>query len=240
MASPRCHNRVVRGRANNKKGGKMGSRKKPGDGVLDMSVKISIVNELAKKAKRAGLGDEDLRHLATTEGGPLLDRFVDLMVQANDPFAPIKTVEVWKMSIDYSNKLKDWVEEWHQRGEGYLHPDITQSRFFGRLAGVANITLYLIHFDTYTLNIEALAEFTRRGINPAGIAELFALSTAFPKIQHRSPVVALGAVWNFKKEGPSAPMLTNDRCSGRSIVLGHGEPNYCWSGDTRFLAVRFW
>lgn len=239
MASLGCRNRAVRGRANNKEGGKMGKKKRPNDVVLGAGVAMSIVTELSKRAKGAGLIDEDLHRLATPEGGPLLDRFVDLMVQANNPFTPIKTVEVVHLPVDYSRKLKEWVEEWYRSDEDHLQPDITQSRFFDRdMAGVKERPLFLIHFDTCTLNAEALAEFARRRINPASLAELFAFSIAFPKVQHRSPVVALGKPWEAE-EGPCVSMLTSNGNDGRNIILGEGEPGHCWPGDTRFLAVRY-
>lgn len=209
------------------------SKKDVSSMVKGMGMAMSILTELTKKAKEAGLGDEDIHRLATPEGNILIAQLVRSMAQAGNSLAPVKSSEIVTVPIDYRKPFEVVIQEWRRAvGEFFLHPEIKRVRFpINGPEGVRMIKLALDCFDTVASNGEALDAFAPRRIRPAGFAELVALSTAYPNLQRRYPVVALGSVWHAK-EGPCVLVLDED-----GIVLGHGESSRYWSGHTRFLGV---
>jgi len=139
---------------------------------------------------------------------------------------------VFSIVVDYSLSLAEMVKAGKY---DWVNDDITAKHFPAKGEGKKELAIELIHFNRRTSSEEALQEMDKQGFRPATIEELLALGSAYPELQRKFPIAALGSVWQDPNGYRHVPCL-GESVSRRSLHLhwlGGG-----WGGDWRFAAVR--
>ena len=154
--------------------------------VSGMGVGLSILNSFVEKARKRGLGDEVIHRLATPEGDEILDKFVDLVAEADG-----KTGSSFKVTVDYSKTLEQMIADGKY---DWKNSDIKAKNFPLNGQGTTAVNIELVHFNRNIESDTALAELDKMGLRPATLPELLAFGAKYPDKQREFPIVALGSV----------------------------------------------
>lgn len=97
----------------------------------------------------------------------------------------------------------------------WVHPGINNKRFPVACRDTQNVDVHLVRFDREMEFNEILSELDRAGFRPASLAELLALGALYPEEQKRSPIFALGSVWQVSYREQGWEITTGDYCAPR-------------------------
>ena len=97
------------------------------------------------------------------------------------------------------------------------------------------ITVKLFYFNRGFHAEDAILVMKKNGYRPATIAELFAFSCAYPDLQRRFPIIALGSVMKDKNGDFCSPFIVGPKCNSQIGVFWNGSGCYRFC---RFLAVK--
>jgi len=153
--------------------------------VSGMGVGLSILNSVVEKARKRGLGEEVIHRLATPEGDALLDKFVDLMAEANG-----NTGNSFKVTVDYDRRLERMIEDGKY---DWNNSDINAKNFPIEGKGTAEVDIELVHFNRVMESDDVLKELDKMGFRPATLPELLAFGAKYLDKQREFPIVALGS-----------------------------------------------
>lgn len=196
---------------------------------------VSIITSLAEKARKRGLADENFHQLATPVGTALLDKFVELMAEADS-----KTRNSFTVTVDYDSRLESMIEDGQYH---WKNPDITAKNFPIDSKGKVETRIDLVdlvQFKPHARSDEILRELDRLGMRPATLPELLALGATYPEKQREFWIVALGSVGRDKYGFPCFPCLCSEVWSDmptreRYLSL---QDEFGWGPGYRFAAVR--
>jgi len=195
--------------------------------VSGMGVGLSILNSVVEKARKRGLGEEVIHRLATPEGDALLDKFVDLMAEANG-----NTGNSFKVTVDYDRRLERMIEDGKY---DWNNSDINAKNFPIEGKGTAEVDIELVHFNRVMESDDVLKELDKMGFRPATLPELLAFGAKYLDKQREFPIVALGSAWRCLFGYRGVAYLGRGG-SGRYLYLRWLEG--WWYAYCRFAAVR--
>ena len=195
--------------------------------VSGMGVGLSIRNSFVEKARKRGLGDEVIHRLATPEGDEILDKFVDLVAEADG-----KTGSSFKVTVDYSKTLEQMIADGKY---DWKNSDIKAKNFPLNGQGTTAVNIELVHFNRNIESDTALAELDKMGLRPATLPELLAFGAKYPDKQREFPIVALGSVWRSLNGDRYVACLC---CDGSKRFLRLFWLEDGWAAFCRFAAVR--
>jgi hypothetical protein len=146
---------------------------------------------------------------------------------------PVSAQETeFSVVVDYSMTAGQMVGAAHFK---WVHPGIKSTIKEVQLKGEGKVEheLVLVHLGKKASTEEVMGEFARRGLKPAKVDDLLALSAANPDLP--SLIVALGSIWEFF-ENTAFSYITG---SGEKRVLSLISPwgDFEWDEDWYFLAV---
>lgn len=135
--------------------------------------------------------------------------------------------------IDYGLSLSEMIKlgkyDW-------VNNDITENHFPVKGVGKKEIVIELVHFNLILNSEDAIKEMTERGLRSATIEELLGLGAAYPDIQRKFPIVAIGSVWQGPDSGDRYVPCLNESASERDLHLSWLDSG--WYESWRFAAVR--
>ncbi len=151
---------------------------------------------------------------------------------------PEVTSETYKVVVDYFLDMPEAIAA----GEyDNTNPDITDEHFppysIPQDYEPFEVEIHLVHFGREVTTAEVMAELDRLGLAPATLPELLALGAAFPDLQRKSWIAALGSRWSSPGGSVHRPLLSGDD-GGRELSLYWDDPDDGWGADYRFAAVR--
>jgi len=146
-----------------------------------------------------------------------------------------KTIDQFTLGVDYRLTFKQMFDACHFKSS---EPIVREKNF--PLLAVLNprleiITVKLFNFNRSFHAEDAIFMMKKNGYRPATIAELFAFSCAYPGLQRRFPIIALGSVMKDKKGNRCSPFVVGSRRNSQIGVFYDGSGCYPFC---RFLAVR--
>lgn len=106
------------------------------------------------------------------------------------PMPPIKSMDPYRVTVDYSKSFKDMVDAgkydvvWE--GMDRYSKEMEEANFIGV------VEVFLVGFNHEIKTMEVLLEMGRLGLRPATLQELLALGATFPKLQLDFNILALG------------------------------------------------
>jgi len=196
--------------------------------ISGMGVGLSILSSVVEKARKRGLGEEVIHQLATPEGDKLLDKFVDLMAEANG-----KTANSFKVTVDYDRTIEEMVAAGKYN---WSNSDINAKNFPISAKGKVEVNIEPVHFKRRMRSDEVLRELDKQGLRPATLPELAALGEQHPELQREfHQIVALGSICNVWG-GQGTTCLYGDS-SNRQFGL-YRDDGSNWHDYCRFAAVR--
>ena len=139
---------------------------------------------------------------------------------------------VHSVTVNYNLSLAEMIEAGHyDRGDA----DITVERFPVKGESTQKLAVELVHFNRAISSENTIQELDAMGLRPATIEELLAFGAAFPDLQRKFPIVALGSS-SIIRGNRLVPCLYEDDSMRRRLNLYWGDIG--WDGYYRFLAVR--
>lgn len=213
------------------------AKKKGASGLVSaLGTLMAIFTKLVEKARNAGLNDEDFHNLAKPEGDPLLDRIVQMMVEASNPKTML--TDTFKVTVDYTKSLDDMVEI----GKFGWHADETINSehfpFDARIPEEIEINLvHLVHLGYDATTDEVKTELDKMGLRPATLPELLALGAAHSELQRKFWIAASGSGWEYPGGLVDFPLLVED-IGGRGLDLRWRGIREGYFAPLRFAAVR--
>lgn len=98
---------------------------------------------------------------------------------------------VFPVTVDYSRAVEDVVRE---NSCYWIYKKNPQELFQTEKTGVENLQIELLYFSSFISTKEILAEMEARGLCPANLHELLALTKKYQKISCEFAIVALGSI----------------------------------------------
>lgn len=97
------------------------------------------------------------------------------------------------LSVDYGRNVEDGARAGQY---DWFNPEINSLHFPAERKGTVEVVMEIIQYDKeQTEPDEVIRDLNSRGMRPATIAELLAFGAAYPDMQRKFPIVALGSVW---------------------------------------------
>jgi len=192
--------------------------------VTDMHV---LLQSLLERAKQRGCSDDDILRVATAQGGNLLDKFADVMVEAAS-----RRRDIFPVAVNYDLP----VEEAIQAGDYQtVHAGIASKNIPSTKKGQAEVEIVLVGFDRRMASEEVVRELDEEGLRAAELHEFLAFGAKYPEVQRKFSVVGLGSVWRDRKSYRNVPCLYT-ASEGRHLDLHWWDD--AWYSYSRFAAVR--
>ncbi len=138
---------------------------------------------------------------------------------------------VLRITVDYSLSLEQMIALGQY---DWKNDDITTERFPVKGKGKKEVVGELVKYEENMSSDKVLADLDSKGLRPATHEELLAFGAAFPELQRKFPIVALGSVAGVGGDRCVACLDGDD--SGRDLSLGWFGLG--WDAFCRFLAVR--
>ena len=134
--------------------------------------------------------------------------------------------------VDYSRSLAQMI-----RGGNYdsFNSDITPKHFPVSGRGRHEVSVVLLRFNREMKPDEVITEMDQQDYRPAAIEELLALGEAYPNLQRKFLIVALGSILRTSNGNRCAPCLSG-RMNERRLNFFWLEN--VWFSNYRSLAVR--
>lgn len=195
--------------------------------VSGAGLAADVWTKLVKAVRERGGTDEDIHRLATDDGGTVIAKFADLIVEIGD-----QAKNVFRVTVDYGMS----VEELVRLGKyDSANPDINSQNFRTDRRGKTEVVIHVVPLDRYISLDEAVRELDKMGLRPAELHELLAFGAAFPDKQRELPITALGSrrrSWDGPWDVPT--LWGYSACRGLYLDwwISGVYPNY------RFAAVR--
>lgn len=136
-----------------------------------------------------------------------------------------------RITVDYSLSLEQMIALGQYDSK---NDDITAERFPVKGEGKKEVVVELVKYEENMSSDEVLADLDSKGLRPATHEELLAFGTAFPELQRKFPIVALGSV--AEVYGLRYVLYLDGDDSRRRLGLGWFDD--VWYAGYRFLAVR--
>jgi len=138
---------------------------------------------------------------------------------------------VLRITVDYSLTLEQMIALGQY---DWKNDDITAKNFPVNGEGKKEITVELVKYESGMSSEAILADLDKNGLRPATHEELLAFGAAFPELQRKFPIVALGSVASIFGDRRVAFLDRYD--SERDLRLRWFDGG--WYARCRFLAVR--
>lgn len=138
---------------------------------------------------------------------------------------------VLRITVDYSQTLEQMIVLGQY---DWKNDDITVARFPVKGERKKEIVAELVKYESNMSSEAVLADIDKKGFRPATIEELLAFGAAFPELQRKFPIVALGSVAEVRDKRGVTYLGRSD--SNRYLGLGWFDDS--WSACYRFLVVR--
>ena len=159
--------------------------------ISGMGVGMSILTSLVEKARRRGLSDDDFHNLATPEGEPILDQFVEVMVRAKNTVARLVTqiIAVFTIKCEGSLKTSELVKAGKYDWSNNL---ITDELFpLQSHAPVARKIEFIEFCDHDPTSEEMISELTRFGLKRPTAEDALQFGIDQPEEQRKRSIVFL-------------------------------------------------
>lgn len=144
----------------------------------------------------------------------------------------LNALNVYHVMVNYNLSVKKAIKAGNY---DWTNDDITSENFPTKRSGEAEVDIELVHFNRDMSTEEVLAEFDKRGLEPAELHELLKIGEKYPNLQREFPIVALGSVRRSPYGSRYYPYLSCDN-SERTLYLGW--PGVRWGGRCRFAVLR--
>lgn len=138
---------------------------------------------------------------------------------------------VLRFTVDYSLTLEEMIALGQY---DWKNDDITAGRFPVKGKGKKEVVGELVKYESTMSSEAVLADLDKNGLRPATIEELLAFGAAFPELQRKFPIVALGSIAEVDGGRGMACLGRGD--SKRYLRLRWFDRG--WFAHCRFLAVR--
>jgi len=149
-------------------------------------------------------------------------------------FKPAKSKRI-SFIVDYTKTVDQAIAD----GEyGWKNSDITAKHFpiSPEMIGTkVEISGKLFHFNRGMSSEDVIKEMDKDGYRPAVLMEALALAAAYPELQRKFPIIALGSVRHGSDGFRWVPCL---RVDGRSRRLSLDYFDDDWNASCHFLGVR--
>jgi hypothetical protein len=132
------------------------------------------------------------------------------------------------VTIDYRRTLDQMIEAGVY---DHVNRHITRSSFPVARGGDAERELTLVHLDHVASTDEVLHQLDELAVRSGRIEELLAFGAAYPEAQRQYPIVAVGALDEYRRR----PFLWG---SARVRHLDRRFDEKVWGGNIRFLTVE--
>ena len=127
--------------------------------------------------------------------------------------------QAFAVTVDYGRSLKEAI----QAGKyDWANDYITGENFPSIRSGVTEVEIVLVLFEPWTRPEAVLEEMTERGLRPAELQELLAFGAAYPDVQRKYPVLAIGSEWRNPLGEQFYPKLDVGR-DGRIVSIRRGD-----------------
>jgi hypothetical protein len=136
--------------------------------------------------------------------------------------------EARTVTIDYRQTLEQMIAA---GGYDQVNRHITQSSFPVAGGDTADRELTLVHLGHVASTDEVLRRLDELAVRSGRIEELLAFGTAYPEAQRQFPIVAIGALDEYRRR----PFLWG---SARVRHLDLRFDEKIWGGNIRFLTVE--
>ncbi len=196
--------------------------------VSGAGVLTAIFTELDRKVREYGGGDEDLHHLTTPDGLPIIGQMAQVIMDARGGQL------AGPLTVDYGRSIEDYLVA--GRYDGYVDEAITTEHFPLSGQGVATLNPVFVQVPNppgvFSTNV-ALAEIKRRRLRPGTAQEDLAVGEQYPELQRQFPIVALGSFWANPDGDRYVVGLRGDDSTRRADLDWDG---HAWHPVYRFLA----
>jgi hypothetical protein len=136
--------------------------------------------------------------------------------------------EAHTVTIDYRQTLDQMIAA---GGYDHVNRHITESSFPVAGGDAAERELTLVQIGRVASTDELLQQLEKLAVRSGRIEELLAFGAAYPQAQRQYPIVAVGALDEYRRR----PFLWGSPCV-RHLDLRFDER--IWGGNIRFLTVR--
>ena len=201
--------------------------------ISGMGVGMSILTSLVEKARRRGLSDEDFHNLATPEGEPILDQFVEVMVNAKTVGQELASRVIASFAITCkgylaSELVKDGKYDWHNEL-------ITDSLFPIQPHAPVVRKIEFVECDFDPSSEQALEELKRRGLKQPTKEDALEFGKEHPKEQRKRPIVFLHKPV-LDPNGSRRVLVLDEDDGERNLRLGRFDDR--WPRHDVFAGVR--
>jgi len=148
---------------------------------------------------------------------------------------PLQSTDDIKLTVDYTKTVDQAIADGKY---GWKNSDITAKHFpiSPEMIGTkVEISGKLFHFNRSMSSEDVIKEMDKDGYRPAVLMEALALAAAYPELQRRFPIIALGSVWRVSFGNRRVPCLLVDGYDRKLFLYYFGNT---WVAQVRFFGIR--